>query len=223
MKTRFRGSWAVVVIGLLLIVPAAASAQTPSPTGAAGEEQKEGRFEERCAELNLTAEQIGQLKAQREANKEAMRELRRALKRKQRQLKAELARQNPDSGRVEAITAEQKRLEAQLIDQRVKNILQIKATLTPEQFTKLSALEDELSKQRRAMRKLQRAIKTKREDLGDELDKQDPDKGRIESITSELKRLEAERVDQKVKVIQMQEALRPSEKPERGPAKPIAE
>jgi Spy/CpxP family protein refolding chaperone len=142
MSARFRGAYAVLGVGALLLVLATARAQAPCPTGGAGEEQKGGRFKEHLKELNLTPAQTEQLNTQRQANKSAMRELQQALKTKRGELREELDKQNPDKGKLEGITSELKRLEAQRIDQRVKSILQMKETLTPEQFKKMSALEE---------------------------------------------------------------------------------
>ena len=139
MSARFRGAYAVLGVGALLLVLATARAQAPCPTGGAGEEQKGGRFKEHLKELNLTPAQTEQLNTQRQANKSAMRELQRALKAKRGELREEFDKQTPDKGKLESITSELKRLEAQRIDQRVKNILQMKEMLTPEQFKKMSS------------------------------------------------------------------------------------
>ncbi|MCX6339836.1 MAG: periplasmic heavy metal sensor [Candidatus Aureabacteria bacterium] len=143
MRARFKGAYAVLGVGALLLVLVTARAQTPCPMGGAGQEHKEGRFKERLTELNLTPAQMEQLNTQRQANKSAMRELQQALKTKRRELREELDKQKPDKGKLESITSELKRLEAQRIDQRVKNILQMKETLTPEQFKKMSSLKEE--------------------------------------------------------------------------------
>lgn len=209
MKVRFAGAIVALGMGALLLSLSDACAQTPSPTGAAGEEQKGGSSREYLAELNLTPAQMEKLNAQRQANKSAVRELQQALKTKRRELRNEQDKQNPDKDKIESITSELKSLEAQRIDQRVRIILQMKETLTPEQFKKLSALEEDLGKQRCAMWKLQQDLKTKREELREELDKQNPEKAKLESITSELKSLEARRIDQSVKIRQMKETLPP--------------
>jgi Spy/CpxP family protein refolding chaperone len=209
MSVRFRVASAALGVGALLLVLATAHAQTPLPTVAAGEEQKEGSGKEYLAELNLTPAQMEKLNAQRQANRSAVRELHRALRTKRGELRREMDKLNPDKAKIESITSELKSLEAQRIDQRVRIILQMKETLTPEQFKKLSALEEDFSTQLRAMRKLHQALKTKREELREELDKHNPDKAKLESITSELKSLEAQRIDLSVKISQMKETLPP--------------
>ncbi|MCX6339433.1 MAG: periplasmic heavy metal sensor [Candidatus Aureabacteria bacterium] len=143
MKVRFAGAIVALGMGALLLSLADAHAQTPCPMRGEGEEHGEGRFQEQLKELNLTPAQTEQIKKQRQANMSAMRELKQALKTKHSELLEELDKQQPDKGKIESVTSELKRLEAQRIDQKVKNILQMKETLTPEQFKKLSSLKEE--------------------------------------------------------------------------------
>ena len=62
------------------------------------------------------------------------------------------------------------------------------------------------------MKKVRESIRAKREELRDELDKEQTDPAKIEAITSELKKLEGDRVDQEVKgILGMKETLTPEQ------------
>lgn len=81
--------------------------------------------------------------------------------------------------------------------------------LTPEQNEKFKAQRKEQSA---AMKKVRESIRAKREELRDELDKEQTDPAKIEAITSELKKLEGDRVDQEVKgILGMKETLTPEQ------------
>lgn len=130
----------------LVLMLAAALAQTPPPPPGPphgdGEMPGEREFGKHLKELDLTAEQTAKINAQRKEQKSAMKSIRESLMAKRNELRDELDKEKTDKAKIESITSELKRLEAQRIDQKVNGILQIKATLTPEQFKKLGSMRE---------------------------------------------------------------------------------
>jgi len=157
MIARCIGTVTVLGIVLLLFTLAGACAQPASPpgsdetmmssptppTGDEGGWHKGKGFGKQMKELNLTPEQQQKFKAQRKEQGSAMKSLRESLKAKHEELRAEMDKEKTDTTKIESITADLKKLEAQRIDQEVKGILQMKGTLTPEQFKKLDAMREE--------------------------------------------------------------------------------
>ena len=152
MKTRFAGTLVALGIGAVLIALVPAHAGSPWHGKGKGPEQMGKLFEEHIQMLNLTPEQTEQIKKQHDENRNSMRELRRALKAKNRELREELDKQDTDKKKLESTVSELKSLEAQRIDQKVKGILHMKETLTPEQFQELHSLRAEHMKNRRGLR-----------------------------------------------------------------------
>jgi periplasmic protein CpxP/Spy len=155
MRARCIGTVTVLGMVLLLLTLAGACAQPasppgsdeammpPPPPGGEGGWHKGKGFGKQLKELNLTPEQKEKIEAQRKEQKSAMKNLRESLKAKHEELRAEMDKEKTDKAKIESITAELKKLEAQRIDQDVKGILQMKETLTPEQFKKLGAMREE--------------------------------------------------------------------------------
>ncbi|MDD5557392.1 MAG: periplasmic heavy metal sensor [bacterium] len=144
MRTRIAVSVAAAALGALLALPAQAQPRV----------RAKGRItDEHLKEINLTAEQTEQFNKQRDEHKNVMWELGRAIKTRYRDLQEELDKQDTDKEKVAGIVADLKTLEAQRIDQRVRGIMQMKETLTPEQFQKLHTLRDEERAKGRRMRK----------------------------------------------------------------------
>jgi Spy/CpxP family protein refolding chaperone len=94
------------------------------------------RHEDFIKELGLTQEQQDKLDALRKAHREENKDLREALKEKRQALKKELAKPVSDNNAISAIATEMKDIQAQLIDNRINNILQVKEVMTPEQYQK---------------------------------------------------------------------------------------
>ncbi|MCX6356885.1 MAG: Spy/CpxP family protein refolding chaperone [Candidatus Aureabacteria bacterium] len=81
--------------------------------------------------------------------------------------------------------------------------------LTPEQKQKLDAQRKE---KKSAMKGLEESLKAKRGELREEMDKEKTDKAKIESIGADLKRIEAQRIDQEISgILQMKEILTPEQ------------
>jgi Spy/CpxP family protein refolding chaperone len=154
MRAKCIGTVTVLGVVLLLLTlagyataaappPGGDEAMMPPPPPPPGGWHKGEGLGKHLKELNLTPEQQQKIKAQRKVQGSAMRSLRDALKAKHEELRSELDRENSDKAKIESITADLKKLESQRIDQEVKGILQMKETLTPEQFKKLSAMREE--------------------------------------------------------------------------------
>jgi Spy/CpxP family protein refolding chaperone len=113
----------------------------PPPRGGHGWHKGKG-FGKHLKELNLTSEQQQKIDAQRKEQRSVMKGLRESLKAKHDELRAEMDKENTDKAKAESIGAELKKLEGQRIDQEIKGILQMKETLTPEQFKKLGDMRE---------------------------------------------------------------------------------
>lgn len=101
------------------------------------------RIQEIYSELNLTDAQKEQLKA----NKTKHREQRKAGFEKMRSyketLKQELVKPDMDKKRIKEIQDQLKAAQAQIADDRLDSILEVRAILTPEQFTKFMTLMEQ--------------------------------------------------------------------------------
>ena len=81
--------------------------------------------------------------------------------------------------------------------------------LTPEQMEQFAKQREESNSAKEGLRN---SIREKHRELREELDSETTDNEKLESIVSELKSLEAQRIDQKVKsIIQMKEILTPEQ------------
>ena len=81
--------------------------------------------------------------------------------------------------------------------------------LTAEQQEKIDAQRKE---QKAVMRVVRDALKAKHEELRAEIDKEKSDPAKIEGIAAELKKLEAQRIDQEVKgILRVKETLTPEQ------------
>lgn len=81
--------------------------------------------------------------------------------------------------------------------------------LTPEQMEQFTKQREE---KRSAMEGLRNSIREKHGELREELDRETTDSEKLAGIVSELKSLEAQRIDQKVKcIVQMKEILTPEQ------------
>jgi Spy/CpxP family protein refolding chaperone len=88
-------------------------------------------------DLNLTPAQSEQMKAHRKTQMEQMKQLNKSMKEAQEALRIELDKSNTDMVAVEKLTGDLKSIEAKKIDSRTQGILDVKKTLTPDQFGKM--------------------------------------------------------------------------------------
>jgi Spy/CpxP family protein refolding chaperone len=94
--------------------------------------------EEMFKDLDLTAEQKKQLEAHKKQKHEDMNKMMQEIEAKEKALNAELAKENLDMTKINQIQADLKSLESQKVDQRVKHMIEMRQTLKPEQYKKLS-------------------------------------------------------------------------------------
>ena len=153
MKTIFRKTLALFVAAILLVGTPVLYAYAEYGCGEAGtwENGKDERgyrgsrgkhYEKMMDEVGLTDAQKEELKAYKETQKTEMKELNEALKANRTALREELKKYDSDQGRVNKIVAEQKKLQGQMIDQRVASFQNMKKIMTPEQYNKLTELKE---------------------------------------------------------------------------------
>lgn len=123
--------------------PVGEGEMAPPPPGREGGRRKGKGLGKDLRRLDLTPEQEAKLMEQRKEQKDIMKLIHRSLKAVHEELRAEIDRETSDPAKIEELTAEMKRLEAQRIDREIKGILQMKVVLRPEQFKKLGAIREE--------------------------------------------------------------------------------
>jgi protein CpxP len=91
-------------------------------------------------ELNLAPEQKKQLEVNRSAQRQETEKLFNAIKQKQEQLRQALNNSETTQSSIAPLANEIKSLQAELLDNRIRGILAVKAILTPEQFAKFQEM-----------------------------------------------------------------------------------
>ncbi|MDD3374539.1 MAG: Spy/CpxP family protein refolding chaperone [Candidatus Omnitrophica bacterium] len=84
--------------------------------------------------LGITEDQSLQLRSHREGHQIKMESLMKQMKEKREALKQELEKADTDQASVEVLSAELKNVQAQMVDERINGISEVKSILTPEQF-----------------------------------------------------------------------------------------
>lgn len=134
-----------MMVAAAAILPAHAFAAERDPASGAPadahamDRHDKGAFFE---DLNLTPRQREQVKAHREEGKEKMKAVREQLRARHAELRSEMAKETVDRAKIQAIAANLKGLEGQIVDLRIASILSLKEILTPEQFRKMNAKMD---------------------------------------------------------------------------------
>jgi len=137
MKTKLRKVFVYTVVITMLFLSSAAYAERPRGDFKEKEGHKEKMFEGLVEELGITPEQQAEIKKERSDHKAASKELRKQLRTKHQELRGELEKDTTDKGKINTLVAEIKTLTGTKLEQRVKSVLFMKETLTPEQFAKL--------------------------------------------------------------------------------------
>ena len=91
--------------------------------------------------LNLSDDQVKQLKESYKKQKEAMKNIFEQIKSNREALNTEIIKAAPDMNKVNEIQAQLKTIQSQIVDNRLNSVLAIKKVLTPEQFAGYMALE----------------------------------------------------------------------------------
>ncbi len=99
-------------------------------------------------ELSLTPEQRELLKEQRYQERYKMINTRNKIRLKELELRHELEKKEINREAVDKILAELKKLQSNILEQRVEAILKMKEILTPEQFEKLQSISEQRYKNR---------------------------------------------------------------------------
>lgn len=107
-----------------------------------GPGDKGKHFEKMMDEVGLTDAQKEELKVYKEGQKAEMKELKEAMKTNRTALREELKKYASDQGQINKIVAEQKKLQGQMVDQRVASFQNMKKIMTPEQYNKLTELKE---------------------------------------------------------------------------------
>jgi Spy/CpxP family protein refolding chaperone len=144
------GVAAAIILSLLLFNITLLQARAQEETGLAaereaGQEANEpgGRRHNLMRELNLSAEQIGQIKAIREQNKEEWRAARQRMRQAQRSLDEAIYSDNADEAVIEERAQEAAAAQAALLRMRALTELKIRRVLTREQLNTLRSLRQQ--------------------------------------------------------------------------------
>ena len=103
----------------------------------------EARRQELYKDLNLTAEQKKMLDENKGKHREQMKALFNNIQAQEAAMRQELQKQNLDTGKIDQLNNELKKLQSQLLDQRLAATLEVRKILSPEQFKKFMAKMEE--------------------------------------------------------------------------------
>ncbi len=107
------------------------------------QEVKEKGFHKFFAQLNLTEDQKKQLSENKKQKRENMKVLFGQMKSQKAALKQELMKPSLDMAKINEIQSQMKANMAQMADNRLNSILEVRKVLTPEQFSKFLSLMEE--------------------------------------------------------------------------------
>lgn len=100
------------------------------------ETKMESRFQRVFKELNLTPEQEERLKNHRAGSREEMKAFHKKMSDKRKELGDEIQKQELDMEKINQLNSELKAMHSEMQDNRLKDILEAREILTPEQFGK---------------------------------------------------------------------------------------
>jgi Spy/CpxP family protein refolding chaperone len=104
-----------------------------------GSAEKQEKFDKMIEKLGLSDEQVARLKEHKQAKMESREKLYSALSEQKKALKDELEKPVSDNARIKQIADSIKQVQSEMVDERIKGILEIKAILTPEQYSEFKA------------------------------------------------------------------------------------
>ena len=143
MKTKV-----LIGIGALIIAAslnyAAVTAYAESAEEVYGEKQKWSRqrqekYDKLTESLGLSEEQIAQLKSRKQAKMESREKLRSKLHAEEKALKEELEKPASDNTKIKELADSIKNIHSEMVDERIRGILEIKAILTTEQYAEFKS------------------------------------------------------------------------------------
>jgi Spy/CpxP family protein refolding chaperone len=124
----------------LALIPVGSAAAGPGPWGQEGQEGHDGHFGQIIAQLNLTPEQMTQIKAIRDANKTASQAARQALDADRKKLHDALAGSQASDSDLKAAFEQLAQDGLALHRLRFQSLLQIRSLLSPEQRARAGEL-----------------------------------------------------------------------------------
>ena len=101
--------------------------------------EKQQKFDKLIQKLDLSEEQVARLKEHKQAKMESREKLYAQLGEHKQALKDELEKPASDNARIKQIADSIKQVQSEMVDERIKGILEIKAILTPEQYSEFKA------------------------------------------------------------------------------------
>ncbi|MBN2483927.1 MAG: periplasmic heavy metal sensor [Candidatus Omnitrophica bacterium] len=116
-------------------------------------QEKREHLENLAGELGLSEEQAEQLRAQKENRRQVQQRLRESMRNVHQALAEELAKEKPDQGKIDSITQDMKKLNSQMIDDRVKSIIDTRNILTPEQYRQFQQKASQMKERKMHPRK----------------------------------------------------------------------
>jgi Spy/CpxP family protein refolding chaperone len=126
------------------------------PGGERGLKKTESRFQRTCKELNLTAEQEESLKNHKAMSREGMKAFRKRMSDKMKELGDEVQKQELDMEKINRLNSELKTMHSEMQDNRLKDILEVREILTPEQFGKFRGFIEHRMDRRRVKKSYDR-------------------------------------------------------------------
>ena len=138
----------MVVVATFVMMMSSLSVYAGSPDGETDrsvkwKERMEARKQEMFKELNLTDEQKQKLEENRKKRKDDAQGLRDHMKELKTAMRQELEKDVLDMAKVDQVQSQMKEAQAQMMDNRLKGILEVRGILSPEQFKKFSAKMEE--------------------------------------------------------------------------------
>jgi len=143
VKTKIAGL-AVALMALSAPMVWADSGVAPDSSHKDGGDWHHGQHEHMMAKiLNLSDDQVKQLKDSKEKQKTAMKSVFEQMKSNREAFDAEIIKATPDMTKINDLQTQIKTIQSQMVDDHLNSILETKKILTPEQFAGYMALERE--------------------------------------------------------------------------------
>jgi Spy/CpxP family protein refolding chaperone len=101
--------------------------------------EKQEKFDKMIEKLGLSNEQVAQLKTHKQVKMGTRNKLYSELSKQKQELKDELEKPASDNARIKQIADSIKQIQSEMVDERINGILEIKAILTPEQYTEFKS------------------------------------------------------------------------------------
>lgn len=134
---------AALAVALVLSSPAAYAYSSGGKEGKACTDSQETRHDKLFKDLNLTADQKKMLDENKAKHREDIKKLFEEMKTDRAAIRQELQKPELDMGKINQINDEMKKVQAQMLDNKLQSVLEVRKILTPEQFQKFMAKIEE--------------------------------------------------------------------------------